>query len=193
MGRRPRRLQRRGSISACLDVWGPDPCGDARALLSSRGVAGCVGVYGYHVGAGATWDFDFDAFTGCDLAPYASGQAGACGRSRSAQSNDASRRAAERGLGGHRRRRPDGRDPDRADGGQSVSVSRSMPVVQNDKFYAQLRQDGTTFVLVDKPAAGGWTLTDDGTAPVKLVREARGLPEAAERVTGSRGRGAIAS
>ena len=49
---------------------GPDPCGDARALLSSTGIAGCVGVYGYHVGAGATWDFDFDAFTGCDLAPY---------------------------------------------------------------------------------------------------------------------------
>ena len=58
-----------------------------------------------------------------------------------------------------------------------------MPVVQNDRFYAQLRQDGSTFVLVDKPAAGEWTLTDDGTAPVRLVREARGLPEAAARVT----------
>ena len=68
-------------------------------------------------------------------------------------------------------------------GGESVTVSRAMPVVQNDRFYAQLRQDGSTFVLVDKPAAGEWTLTDDGTAPVRLVREARGLPEAAARVT----------
>ena len=59
-----------GALRACLDVWGPDPCGSAKGILSSRGLAGCVGVYGYYVGAGATWDFDFDAFTGCDLTPY---------------------------------------------------------------------------------------------------------------------------
>ena len=59
-----------GSLRACLDVWGPDPCGSAKGILSSKGIAGCVGVYGYYVGAGATWSFDFDAFTGCDLAPY---------------------------------------------------------------------------------------------------------------------------
>ncbi len=171
-----------GSISACLDVWGPDPCGDARALLSSRGVAGCVGVYGYHVGAGATWDFDFDAFTGCDLAPYR-----AVKPARAAAVGALSQTTLPAGL-------PSAAWEVTADGGptgvtltgpggQSVTVSRAMPVVQNDKFYAQLRQDGTTFVLVDKPAAGEWTLTDDGTAPVKLVREARGLPEAAARVT----------
>ena len=171
-----------GSISACLDVWGPDPCGDARALLSSRGIAGCVGVYGYHVGAGATWDFDFDAFTGCDLAPYR-----AVKPARAAAVGALSQTTLPAGL-------PSAAWEVTADGdptgvtltgpdGEAVTVSRAMPVVQNDKFYAQLRADGTTFVLVDKPAPGEWTLTDDGTAPVKLVREARGLPKAAARVT----------
>jgi hypothetical protein len=61
-------------------------------------------------------------------------------------------------------------------------------VVQNDRFYAQLRQDGTTFVLVNKPAAGRWTLSDDGTAPVTGVREARGLPKASAKAV-VRGRG----
>jgi hypothetical protein len=56
-------------------------------------------------------------------------------------------------------------------------LGRDVPVVQNEHFLAQLRQDGTTFVLVNKPAAGVWTLTDDGASPVKLVREARGLPD----------------
>src|SRR3954453_14683640 len=60
-----------GSVEACLSVWGPDPCGDAKVVLSSRGVGGCVGVFGYHVGAGTTWSpFDPDAFTGCDLKRY---------------------------------------------------------------------------------------------------------------------------
>jgi hypothetical protein len=176
-----------GSISACLDVWGPDPCGDARALLSSRGIAGCVGVYGYYVGAGATWDFDFDAFTGCDLTPYR-----AVKPASAAAVGALSQTTLPAGL-------PSAAWEVTADGGptgvtltgpngESVTVSRAMPVVQNDQFYAQLRQDGTTFVLANKPAAGRWTLTEDGTAPVKLVREARGLPKAAARVRVS-GRG----
>ena len=58
-----------GAPRACLDVWGPDPRGSAKGILSTRGTS--RGVYGYYVGAGATWDFDFDAFiTGCDLTPY---------------------------------------------------------------------------------------------------------------------------
>ena len=78
--------------------------------------------------------------------------------------------------------------------GESVTVSRDAPVVQNDHFLAQLRQDGTTFVLVNKPAAGVWTLSDDGASPVRLVREARGLPEpsVSARVRG-RGRSRVLS
>src|SRR5829696_1405762 len=182
-----------GSLEACLDVWGPNPCGNAKAILSSRGVAGCVGVYGYYVGAGATWNFDFDAFTGCDLTPYRAVRAARGGSGRAA------------GAGGalHRTTLPDGL-PSAAwevaavdgptgvtltgPGGESVTVSRERPVVQNEKFYAQLREDGTTFVLADKPAGGRWTLTDDGTARVTRVREGRGLPDPKPRVV-VRGRG----
>jgi len=178
-----------GSLNACLEVWGVDPCGTAYGLLSSQGIAGCVGVYGYYVGAGATWDFDFDAFSGCDLTPYravrtARASAAAVGALRQTTLPD--------GL-------PSAAWEVRADGGptgvtltgpngESVTVNRAVPVVKNDKFDAQLREDGTTFVLVDKPQGGEWTLTDDGTAPIELVREARGLPKAAARVKVS-GRG----
>ncbi len=178
-----------GSVSACLDVWGPDPCGRAIALLSSKGVAGCIGAYGYYVGAGATWDFDFDAFTGCDLTPYrevkpASLRAAGSGALRETNlpaglPSAAWEVAAQGGPTGVTLKGP---------GGESVTVSRDKPVVQNDKFYAQLREDGTTFVLVDKPARGRWTLSDDGAARVTRVREGRGLPDPAPRAT-VRGRG----
>jgi hypothetical protein len=73
-------------------------------------------------------------------------------------------------------------------GGAAVTVSREVPVVQQGNLYAQLREDGTTFVLVYKPAAGVWTLSDDGSATVTRVREARGLPRASAAVS-VRGRG----
>lgn len=178
-----------GSLDACLDVWGPNPCGSAKAILSSRGIAGCVGVYGYYVGAGAKWALppDFDAFTGCDLAPYRATKPSAIrGAAQIARTtlpkglpSAAWEVTAEGGPTGVTLIGPNG---------EAVTVSRELPVVQNDRFYAQLREDGTTFVLVNRPAAGAWTLSDDGTAPVTRVREARGLPKASAKAT-VRGRG----
>ena len=40
-----------------------------------------------------------------------------------------------------------------------------------------MRGDGTTFVLVNKPSAGLWRLSDDGTVAVTRIRVARGLPK----------------
>ena len=185
-----------GSIDACLDVWGPNPCGNAKVLLSSKGIAGCVGVYGYYVGAGAIWALppDFDAFTGCDLAPYREIKPSAAGRVRAAA--QLVRTTLPKGL-------PSAAWEVTADGapvgvtligpgGQAVTVSRDVPVVQNDTFYAQLREDGTTFVLVNKPAAGLWTLSDDGVARVVKVREARGLPKVSvDASVGGRGRARV--
>lgn len=182
-----------GSLRACLDVWGPDPCGSAKGILSSRGIAGCVGVYGYYVGAGATWSFDFDAFTGCDLAPYREVKP-----ARARAAGTLTRTRLPRGLRSAAWEVTAEGDPTgvtlAGPNGESVTVSRDAPVVQNDRFYAQLRQDGTTFVLVNRPAAGVWTLSDDGASPVRLVREARGLPEprVSARVRG-RGRSRVLS
>jgi hypothetical protein len=56
-------------------------------------------------------------------------------------------------------------------------VSRDAPYVQNDRYYAGLGEDGTTFVFVKNPAAGAWQLSVDDSVPVKRVRTARGLPD----------------
>jgi hypothetical protein len=183
-----------GRLDACLDVWGPNPCGSARAIFSSIGIAGCVGAYGYWVGAGATWDLDFDAFTGCDLSPYREKKPSRKLHAAAAPTTT----VLPKGL-------PSAAWEVKGDGtvpgpgvtlmgpkGEAVSVTPDLPFVQNDKFRAELRDDGTAFVLVNKPAAGAWTLSDDGRVPVTLVRIARGLPNpsASVRVTG-RGRSRV--
>jgi hypothetical protein len=193
-----------GSIRACLSIWGPDPCGDARVVLSSKGVGGCVGVFGYHVGAGTTWrPFDPDAFTGCDLKPFSEVKP---------QKLRAPRRGkVEAAAVGHRFKLPrglrsvawevvgNGTVPGpgvTATGprGETVTVSPEAPLVQTKRFRAQLLDDGTTMVLVNKPAAGVWTITGDGRVPITKIREARGLPNPSIRakVTG-RGRSRVLS
>lgn len=183
-----------GSIDACLDVWGPNPCGNAKVLLSSKGIAGCVGVYGYYVGAGAIWALppDFDAFTGCDLSPYREVKPASARRGGVRAAAELVRTQLPAGL-------PSAAWEVTAEGGPvgvtltgpggvAVTVSRENPFVQQGDVYAQLREDGTTFVLVNKPAAGLWTLSDDGVARVTRVREARGLPKPSATVA-VRGRG----
>ena len=49
--------------------------------------------------------------------------------------------------------------------GEGVSVSRNVPFVQNGRFRAEMRGDGTTFVLVNKPSAG---LCSWGTPTAKV-------------------------
>ncbi|MEA2450646.1 MAG: hypothetical protein QOG63_2578, partial [Thermoleophilaceae bacterium] len=174
-----------GSLEACLDVWGPDPCGEAKAVLSSKGVAGCVGVFGEHVGAGATWDFDFDAFTGCDLTRYSEvhPKLHAAGQPTTFSIPKGLPSVAWELKG-------DGGPPGvtvTGPNGEAVSVSQEVPTVKTDHIFAQLRMDGTTFVLVDKPSAGLWSVSDDDTFRVTRIREARGLPQprAKVRVTGT--------
>ena len=178
-----------GGIEACLDVWGPNPCGSAKVLLSSKGIAGCIGAYGYYVGAGAIWGIppDFDAFTGCDLAPYRETKPASARRGGVRAAAELVRTTLPKGL-------PSAAWEVTAEGGptgvtlmgpngEAITVSRDVPVVQQGNLLAQLREDGTTFVLVNKPAAGVWTLSDDGTAPVTRVREARGLPKPSAKAT----------
>ena len=39
-----------------------------------------------------------------------------------------------------------------------------------------LGENNTTYVVVKRPAAGPWTLTDDDTVPIRRIRQAAGLP-----------------
>jgi hypothetical protein len=187
-----------GSINACLDVWGPNPCGSAKVLLSTKGIAGCIGAYGYYVGAGAKWAIppDFDAFTGCDLSPYREEKPD---RRKLRKAAQLSQTTLPKGLpsAAWEVTGANGIPPAvtlTGPNGQAVTVSRETPNVQQGNFLAQAREDGTTFVLVNKPAAGAWTLSDDGAVPVTRVREARGLPKPSvkAKVTG-RGRSRVLS
>jgi hypothetical protein len=178
-----------GSVEAELEVWGPNPSGDAKVLVSSKGLAGCIGTFGYHVGAGATWDFDFDAFTGCDLKPYREERPK---QRRLRAAAELSRTTLPRGLTSAAWEvTGQGMPPNvtlTGPGGETVTVTRELPAVQNDRFHAHLLDDGTAFVLVKRPAAGVWTLSDDGSVPITRVREARGLPRPSARAA-VRGRG----
>jgi hypothetical protein len=175
-----------GSLQGCIDIFGPDICGDAKAVVSSKGLGGCVGAFSHHVGVGATWDLNFDAFTGCDLSPFsethpkvtAAANVGTLAIPKGLRSV-----AFElTGSGG-----PPGVTVT-GPGGETVTVSKDAPAVATSKFLAQMRADNTTFILVDRPAGGNWKLSDDGTVHVTRVREARGLPDPSVKATVS-GRG----
>jgi hypothetical protein len=169
-----------GSLEGCLHVdYLPDPCAGAKALVSSIGIAGCVNVFGYGVGAAASWSGDFDAFTGCDLSPWrpqkptANGaQAGGAALSSVAIPPGLPLAAWQvRGRGGA---------PGvtlTAPGGRTITVSQDNPYVKRDGVLAALLEDGTTLVVVRKPAAGTWRLRSDGRVPVSGVRYAKGLPK----------------
>jgi hypothetical protein len=168
-----------GSLQGCLHIdWLPDPCASAKALVSSIGIAGCVDVFGYGVGAAATWSGDFDAFTGCDLAPWRP-QKPTAGGARAGGSLGAVALPSGlplaawqvKGRGG-----PPGvtlRGPH----GRTITVNKAHPYLKRDGVVAGLLEDGTTFVAVKSPAGGTWRLSSDGTFPVAGVRYARGLPK----------------
>ena len=177
-----------GSVDGCLRIdYLPDPCVGARALVSSVGIAGCLTAYGYGVGAAAAWTGDFDAFTGCDLSPWRATHSRAHAAAAPVDYTlPAGLPVAAWEVQG------DGGPPGitlTGPNGETVTVNRDSPYVQNDQFVAGLGEDGTSFVFAKSPAAGRWTLSDDGTFPVKRVRSARGLPKPSVSASiGGRGR-----
>jgi hypothetical protein len=165
-----------GSLQGCLHIdYLPDPCATAKALVSSIGIAGCIEVYGYGVGAGASWSGSFDAFTGCDLAPWrpqkptASGaQVGALGAVTlpGRLPLAAWQVKGKGGAPGLTLSGPHGR---------TITVNKAHPYIKRGGVVAGLLEDGTTFIAVKSPAGGTWRLRSDGTFPVSRVRYARGL------------------
>jgi hypothetical protein len=185
-----------GGVSGCVSLFITSACADAKVLISNLGLAGCVEVFGEGVGVGSHWGDDFDAFTGCDLSKWrptepttttasvataARQLTVAPGQSTVAWSIDGSggRAPAVTVLGpGHAR----------------VSVSDVFPFVHNSRFYAAETSNGRTYVIVNHPKAGKWTITADGNVPITRIRQAVGLPKphVSAKVTG-KGRSRVLS
>ncbi|HWI75417.1 MAG TPA: hypothetical protein VNT55_25875, partial [Baekduia sp.] len=167
-----------GAVQGCLHIdYLPDPCAGAHALVSSIGIAGCIEVFGYGVGAAASWSGSFDAFTGCDLSPWrpqkptASGaQAGSLGSVTIPYGLPLAAWQV-RGRGGAPGVTLTGPH------GRTITVNKAHPYLKRDGVVAGLLEDGTTLVAVRKPASGTWRLRSDGTFPVAGVRYAKGLPK----------------
>jgi hypothetical protein len=167
-----------GGVSGCVSFFIGSACADAKVLVSNLGLAGCVEIFGEGVGVGSHWGDDFDAFTGCDLSPWrptkpttravvatgAQQLTVAPGQSSVAWSIDGSggRAPAITVVGpGH----------------AAVSVSDVMPFVHNSRFWAAETSNGRTYVIVNHPQAGTWTIVADGSVAITRIREAVGLPK----------------
>lgn len=175
-----------GSVRGCISVkYLPDPCAGASFLVSSIGIAACVDLTIVSGGVGYYWGGDFDLFGGsCDLGPW-----------RPVISSLVS--AASAGAGKARRYVLPANLPSAAfavDGvgdapgltvtgprGEKVTVSRGAPYARSGNLVAMLTERGTTYVAIKRPAAGGWTITDDGAVPLSRVRQSVGLPAASAR------------
>jgi hypothetical protein len=165
-----------GRARACISIpWAPDPCAGADFLVSNIGVAACIEIVYARAGVGYEWGGDFDAWWGsCDLGPWRP----AVPTAHSSATRQQFR--LPRGL------------PSAAfavDGvgyapgltlsgphGESISVSRADPQNRRGRLFASQGEE-TTYVFVKRPAAGTWTLTDDGAVPIRRVRQAFGLPK----------------
>lgn len=166
-----------GSVHGCIDVpYLPDPCAGAKAIVSNIGLAACVEALGYGVGAGATWGGDFDAFTGCDLSPWRPTKPTARAAKALQHFNVPRGLPAVAwevtGVGGA--------PPDVTVAGpnhESVVLTPTRPYVHNARFTAYETGNGKTYVVVRKPAAGGWTIANAGNTPITRIRQAVGLPK----------------
>lgn len=180
-----------GSVKGCISIfWGIAPCASAQVLVSNLGIAGCVLFDGYGAGVASHWGDDFDAFTGCDLGPWRPTQP----TSRAFVAKAAQRLTVPAGqsqvawsIDG-----TGGTPPDVTvvgPGHASVSVSKTVPYIRNAHYFAAQASDGRTYVIVNHPRAGTWTIAADGPVPITRIRQAVGLPK--PKVTakvGGRGR-----
>jgi hypothetical protein len=182
-----------GSVRGCIRIkWAPDPCAGAALIASNIGIAACVDVILGSAGVGYDWGGDFDLWWGdCDLGPWrpARGSSTASASAAAASSRFRLRpglRSAAFAVEGA------GEAPGvtlAGPRGERIAVSRATPSARNGRLFAVQAGNDTTYVVVKRPSSGVWTLTDDGSVPVRRVRQAFGLPEPSAKARVS-GRGA---
>ena len=181
-----------GSVRGCIRIkWAPDPCAGAAMIASNIGIAACVDVYLGSAGVGYDWGGDFDLFWGdCDLGPWRPAGGASSARAAAAATNSFRLRPGLRsvafaveGTGGSPGVTLAG------PAGERIAVSQATPRAQTGRMIAVQAGNDTTYVVVERPSAGVWTLSDDGAVPVRRIRQAFGLPEPSARARVS-GRGA---
>ena len=170
-----------GRARACIAIpWAPDPCAGADFLVSNIGIAACVEIIYARAGVGYAWGGDFDAWWGsCDLSPWRPAVPTAHSAAARQYRLPAGLPSAAFAVDG------DGYAPGvtlTGPHGESISVSRANPQARQRRMFAS-QGEGTTYVVVKRPAAGVWTLTDDGDVPITRIRQAFGLPKPSVRAS----------
>ena len=164
-----------GSVSGCINLWITSACASANALVSNIGIAACVNLDIASGGIGYYWGGSASLFSGCDLSPWrptlsaaALFNAGSTKKVTLPSGLPSAVFAVDGDFGppGVRVRGP---------GGVSVSASRARPDVRHGNALVLLSKGGTTFVVIKHPAAGVYSITNQGPV-ARDVREAYGLP-----------------
>ena len=146
-----------GSVRGCIKIPViPDPCASAALLVSNIGIAACVDLTIVSGGIGYNWGGDFDLFGGsCDLSPWrpthSSVARTAAGTARriTLPAGLPSAAFAVDGVGVAPSVTLTGPH------GETVAVSRTQPFLRNGNLVAMMNENGTTYLVVKEPAAGG--------------------------------------
>ncbi|HVY78006.1 MAG TPA: hypothetical protein VG898_05830 [Solirubrobacterales bacterium] len=173
-----------GTAHACIRIpWAPDPCAGGGFIVSNLGIAACVDVYIGSAGIGYEWGGDFDLWWGsCDLGPWRPARPSGA-RVSSAGASAANSFRLRAGL-------PSAAFEVRGAGaapnvtltgphGERIAATSAAPYAKTKRLFAVQSGNETTYLVVKHPAAGTWTLSDDGAVPIERVRQAFGLPRPA--------------
>ena len=186
-----RKFDVEAGLHACVAVLG---CSGVDAAISSNGIAACwtqtIAIVHIHVGVGYHWGDSFPdvMLLGCDVGPYT-----ARASRRQAGAGAARTFTLPAGLPfANVRVRGDGDAPRvtlTGPHGEQVATPADKDLFA-DATFALVRQpqSDTTFIGIEHPAAGTWTVTPQaGSAGLSEVASASGLPAPGVhvRVTGS--------
>ena len=178
-----------GGLHACVDDVG---CIGLDAVVSSRGIAGCVDTPLADLGFGDYWGhFPSIYFHGCDIGPYT--DRAADGHSRATISAAGSTQfTLGRGLPSAQVKLAGATDAPQVTLTGPHGERMTTPVLPryvNGPRFTWLRQrvSRTTFIGIAHPAGGTWTLTTlPGSSPITSISHANGLaqPEVHAQVLG---------
>ena len=181
-----------GGLHACIDDLG---CLGIDAVVSSRGIAGCVDTFVADFGFGDYWGhFPNIYFHGCDIGPYTDRAAADRSRAQiSAVGSTQFRLGAGLPSAMVKATGTTGAPQVTLTGphGEHMTTPATPRYVNGSKFtWLRQRVSKTTFIGIAHPVAGTWTLSiQPGSSPITSVSHANGLaqPQIHSRVLG-RGR-----